>query len=133
MKRSQLGLVVSIVLALCACKDKSSSGGETTKGSKGDAEMAALVTVLTAFAVPIGDNHGDCAGMKKALDPVIASMDSKAAVVRAGMQDPEIAKRLNDLDNPDTEAGKLWKQTYELSMRCPDVTDALSRAVGRMK
>ena len=49
------------------------------------------------------------------------------------MKDPEIAKRLNDVDNPETDVGKLWKQTYGLSMRCPDVTDSVARAVGQMK
>ncbi len=131
MKPSKLVLVVSVVLALCACKDKSGAG--TTKSSKGDAELATLLTVLTAYADPIENNHGDCPAMKKAFDPVLASTDSKAAVVRAGMQDPEIAKRLNDVDNPDTEVGKLWKRTYNLSMRCPDISDAVARGVGRMK
>jgi len=133
MKSPKLVLVASIILALCACKEKSNSGGGTMKSSKGDAELATLVVVLTAFAEPIGNNHGDCPGMKKALDPIIASTDSQAALVRVGMQDPEIAKRLKDVENPETEVGKLWKQTFELSMRCPDVTEAVSRAVGRMK
>jgi len=132
MKPPKLVLVASVILALCACKEKSSSGGGTTKSSKGDAELATLVSVLTAFADPIENNHGDCPGMKKALDPIIASTDSQAALVRAGIRDPEIAKRLN-VDNPETEVGKLWKRTYGLAMRCPEVTDAVARAVGQMK
>jgi len=134
-------IVFSSLLALAACKDKggatpesSGSGGSAAVApAKGDAEVAAALKLLAAVTPSIHDHMYDCAPMKAAFDPALASVQAESKVVIAGMSDPDIAKRLAAVNDKATPLGKAWHETYESSMECPAVNDVLLRAIGQIK
>lgn len=133
-------IVISTVLAFGACKDKgtatpetSGSGGAGTAApapAKGDAEVAAALRLLAAVTTPIHLHRYECAPMKAAFDPALASVQAESKIVIAGSTDPEIGKRLAAINDQTTPLGKAWHETYGSSLDCPEVSGTLAQAIG---